>query len=77
MASRKVVHVDFNGMEPDTRKAFEVVAQAFSMQLEMMRRLDIRQKRVEQSVQQIQQQNQRSAEEIAQLRARLDRLEKI
>lgn len=71
----KVVHVDMTGMEPETRKAFEVVAQAFAMQLEMTRRLDVNQRRLEESVKSIKDQTARSADEITELRARLDRLE--
>lgn len=71
----KVVHVDFRGMDTETRKAFEIVAQAFSMQLEMTRRLDVRQERLEESIGEIQQRGEKSEEEIAALRARLDRLE--
>jgi hypothetical protein len=72
----KVVHVDMSGMEPETRKAFEVVAQAFSMQLEMTRRLDVNQRRLAESVDSIKDQTARSADEIADLKARLDRLER-
>lgn len=78
----KVVNVDFNEIDPETRKAFEVVARAFSMQMDFNRRLDVRQKRLEDVVQSVEQRTlrneesaKRSEEEIAELKRRLARLE--
>lgn len=71
----KVIHVDLSGMEPDARKAFEVVAQAFAMQMDFNRRMDVRQKRLEESVASINEKHNRSADEIEELRERLARLE--
>lgn len=75
----KVTNVDFNGMEPETRKAFEVVAHAFAQQREFISRIDVRQKDLEEAVaavtRQTEEQAQRTDEEIEELRARLRRLE--
>lgn len=71
----KVEHVDLSGMEPEVRKTFEVVARAFSVQMELARRLDMRQSKLESALESVQHSTERSAEEIAVLRARLDRLE--
>lgn len=71
----KVTHVDLSGMDVETRKAFEVVAVAFSMQMEMTRRLDVGQKRLESAVAAVVERTERSEEELAELRARLERLE--
>lgn len=71
----KVVNVDLSGLDPETRKGFEVMALAFSRQQEFNRRLDIRQQKLEDAVTSVIQQTERSADEIAELRARLESLE--
>lgn len=71
----KVVHVDLSGMEPETRHAFEVVARAFSMQMDFNRRFDVRQKRLEESLDAMTERTERTEQEIADLKARLARLE--
>lgn len=75
----KVVHVDFNGMEPDVRKAFEVVAGAFAAQIDFNRRLSVRQENLEAAVEAVTKQSevqqQRTDEELTALRERLRRLE--
>jgi hypothetical protein len=71
----KVVHVDLSGLEPDARKAFEVVAQAFAMQMDFNKRMDVRQKSLEATVASITERHDRSDEEIEEMRARLERLE--
>lgn len=71
----KVVHVDLTGMDAETRKAFMVVGQAFAMQQDMMRRMDVRQSRLEEAVASTAERQERSDEELAELRARLERLE--
>jgi len=80
--SSKVVNVDLSGVEPETRHAFEVVARAFAMQMEFNRRFDVRQKRLEKAVDDMSQRTERTEErterteeEIADLKARLARLE--
>lgn len=69
------VHVDLNGMEPSIRRAFEVTARAFSTLLEYNRRLDTKQKHLEEALSSVSVQVDRSKEDITELRARLERLE--
>lgn len=75
----KAVNVDWNGVDPETRKALEVVARAFSMQMDFNRRFDVRQKRLEKAIESMATQVEgvatRSREEIAELKRRLARLE--
>ena len=71
----KVVNVDFNGMDPEVRKAFETVAIAFSMQMDMLRRTDIRQNKLEEVLTEVSQRGERSEAEIAELRERLEHIE--
>lgn len=75
----KVIHVDFNLMDDETRRAFEVVAGAFAAQIDFNRRMDVRQANLERAVKAVTRQTaehaERTEEEIAQLRARLRRLE--
>lgn len=72
----KVVNVDLSDVDPEVRKAFQVMASAFAMQMEFNRRTDVRQKKLEQSLDSVKQQSTRTDEEVAELRARLDRLER-
>lgn len=75
----KVVNVDFNAIDPEARKAFEIIAGAFAAQLDFNRRMDIRQANLERAVKavtaQTEHQAQRTDDEIEQLKARLRRLE--
>jgi hypothetical protein len=75
----KVVNVDFNGMEPDTRRAIELMASAFASQLEFNRRMDVRQANLERAVEAVSSQADeragRTEAELAELRERLRRLE--
>jgi hypothetical protein len=71
----KVVNVDLTGVQPDVRRAFEAVAMAFTMQLDFNRRTDVRQARLEKSLDQISERHDHSEEEIAELKKRLARLE--
>jgi hypothetical protein len=71
----KVDHVDLSGVDGDTRRAFEVVAQAFALQADFNRRLDVRQKRLEQQVAAAQSAQEHTSDELTDLRARLERLE--
>ena len=73
----KVVNVDLTGLDPEVRKAFEVMAQAFGMQMDFNRRMDVRQKRLETAVNSIAESHDRSATEVAELKARLERLENL
>lgn len=76
----KAVNVDLSGVDPDVRHALEVTATAFAMQMDFNRRFAVRQSRLESAVQEITTaqagDRQRSAEEIARLRARVERLER-
>jgi hypothetical protein len=71
----KAINVDFNEVDGETRKAFELVARAFAMQMDFNRRLDVRQKRLEDVVETVEARTNRSEEEIAELKRRLARLE--
>lgn len=73
--SSKVTHVDLSKLEPEQRKAFEVVAQAFAMQMDFNRRFDVRQRRLEETIATAVTRQDRSEEEIAELRARLEQIE--
>ncbi len=71
----KVVHVDLSGLEPETRRAFEVVARAFAMQVEFNKRFDVRQSKLEGAITSMTERTERTEQEIADLKARLARLE--
>ena len=71
----KAVNVDLSGLDTQTREALETVARAFAMQMDFNRRFDVRQKRLESAVAAASVRVDRSEQEIAELRARLDRLE--
>lgn len=76
----KVTHVDLSGVDAETRKAFQVVAAAFSMQQEMLRRMDVKHDRLTKVVEQESEARRESQErtdvEVAELRARLEKLER-
>lgn len=74
-SARTVRHVDFNGMDPATRHAFEVTGQAIGAVLDMNRRLDTRQKRLEESLKAVTRRQDRAESETSELRERLARLE--
>lgn len=71
----KVVNVDIAALEPEARKAFELVARAFAAQMDFNRRMDVRHKRLEDVTRLVTERQERSDAEIARLQARLDRLE--
>lgn len=72
----KVVNVDLSSVDPEVRQAFQVVASAFAMQMEFNRRTDIRQKKLEDALEAVHEKSTRTDEEVAELRARLERLER-
>jgi hypothetical protein len=72
----KVVNVDLTEVAPELRNAFRVVAQAFALQMDMNRRFDMRQKKLEEAVGSVTKQQERSDSEIAELRDRLESLER-
>ena len=59
----------------DTRRGFELMALAFSRQEDFNRRMDVRQKQLEGAMAAVSAKTDRSADEVAQLRARLEALE--
>ena len=75
----KAVNVDLNGLEPEVRAALEVIGHAFRLQMDFNRRFDVRQSKLEQTVREIadsqRDDRKRTAEEVAELRERLARLE--
>lgn len=75
----KVVNVDFNGMDPEARKAIELMASAFAAQLDFNRRMDVRQANLERAVEAVTKRADERAErtevELDELKARLARLE--
>lgn len=71
----QVVNVDFQGMDPEVRKAFEVMAGAFAAQLDYTRRLDVRQSNLEQAVQAVSDRSDATDAALAELQRRLDALE--
>lgn len=71
----KVVNVDMSGLDHDTRHMFELMALAFSRQEDINRKFDVRQRKLESALAAVSQKTDRSADEVAQLRARLEALE--
>lgn len=71
---KTVVNVDFSGMEPEVRKAFDVMASAFAMQMDFNRRIDVRQRNLESATKAVTARQDRTEEELAELRERLDRI---
>jgi len=74
-AHSKVANVDLTGAEPNVVTAVQVLASALSMQMEMSRRLSVRQDRLEAVVDEMQGRSSRTDAEVAKLQARLDKLE--
>jgi hypothetical protein len=76
----KAIHVDLRGVDPEVRKALEMTAQAFSLQMDFNKRFAVRQAQLEKAVQAItevqQDDRQRSDDEVAKLLARVERLER-
>jgi hypothetical protein len=71
----KVVNVDLRGLSPEVRALTEATARAFSLQMDFNRRFDVRQQRLEGVVREVSERTDRSEAEIAELKARLGRLE--
>jgi hypothetical protein len=76
----KVVNVDLGSMEPEVRKAFEVLAQGFALQADFNRRIETRQTRLDAAIREItdaqSHDRKRTDEEMDELRERLARLER-
>lgn len=71
----KVEHVDFNALDQDSRKAFEIVGRALTWQLQQMRHLDLRQRNLEAAVESVQGNVDRTQSDVAQHDERLRQLE--
>lgn len=71
----KAVNVDLSKLDPETRRVVEVIARGFAMQMDFNRRTDVRQKRLEEALATVSRRIERTEEEHAALRARLERLE--
>lgn len=72
-----VTYVDFNGMDGEVRKAFEVTAQAMGMMLDMSRQLDLKQKRLQEAVDSVVEKSNMSEAQLVELQERMERLERI
>jgi hypothetical protein len=76
----KAVHVDLAGVDPEIRKALEVTAQAFSLQMDFNRRFAVRQSQLEKAVREITDtqvaDRKRTDDEVARLRERVELLER-
>lgn len=53
-SSQVVTHVDYNGLASDVRRNFEAVGRVLAFQIGVMRRLDIRQRDLEESLVEVQ-----------------------
>jgi len=71
----KAINVDLSNVDEATRHALDVVAQAFALQMDFNRRFDVRQRRLEGALSSVNEKAARSEGEIAELKARLERLE--
>lgn len=75
----KAIYVDLNGLDAETKKAFEVVAAAFAAQIDFNRRFDSRQRNLEKALNAVavktNENKQETDAEVTDLRDRLARLE--
>lgn len=74
---KTVVHTDVNGFDPALRRVFEVTATALSYQMDFIRRLDVRTAELESTMNVIAAGRERTDEEVAEIRRRLDRMESL
>lgn len=72
----KVEHVDFNALDQDSRRAFEVVGRVLTWQLQQMRHLDLRQQNLERAVEAVQGEVTRTESDVANHDERLRELER-
>ena len=76
----KAVNVDLSGVEPEVRRALEVTAQAFALQMDFNRRFAVRQSRLEKAVREITEtqsaDRRHTDDEVARLRERVEKLER-
>lgn len=71
----KAVNVDLTKLDPETRRVVEVIARGFAVQMDFNRRTDVRQSRLEEALASVNKRVERTEEQNADLRARLERLE--
>lgn len=71
----QVTYVDVSGLDEATRQMFETMAWKFQQQDEAIRRLDVRQRRMQRQVEAAASAQEHTQEELAGLRARLEKLE--
>jgi O6-methylguanine-DNA--protein-cysteine methyltransferase len=71
----QVTYVDVSGLDEATRQMFETMAWKFSQQDEAIKRLDVRQQRMQKQVEAAVSAQEHTQEELAELRARLEKLE--
>lgn len=71
----QVDYVDVTGLDPDTRQMFEIMAWKFGQQDDAIRRLSVKQKRMQRQVDVAVSTSQQTVDELAQLRERLEKLE--
>jgi hypothetical protein len=71
----QVTYVDVSGLDEATRQMFEIMAWKFGQQDEVIRRLDVRQQRMQRQVEAAASAAEHTSGEIASLRARLEKLE--
>jgi polyhydroxyalkanoate synthesis regulator phasin len=75
----KAVNVDLNGVDPQVRAALETIGKAFVMQMDFNKRFEAKQGRLEETIRDIAdtqaEDRKRTADEVAELRERLARLE--
>lgn len=72
----KVANVDVSKLTDGERAAVTLATTSLAMQIDYMRRNDLRAARQEQALQAVTTTSDRTAEEVAELRSRLDRLER-
>lgn len=66
---------DLSNADPAVKRALDTIAQAFSLQMEINRRYDVRQKRLEEAMSTVQKDQERTDAELARLRERLRQVE--
>lgn len=70
----KAVNADFASLEPDERAVLETIGRAFAYQMDINRRFAVNHERLRQVVAGVETKQDRTAEEVKELRERLDRL---
>jgi hypothetical protein len=70
-----VDYVDVSALDDDTRQMFEIMAWKFGQQDEAIRRLSVKQNRMQRQVEAAVSASQQTSDELTELRARLEKLE--